>query len=82
MLALSSLAAALLLLSGAPADSTRRPPGVASLHVVATDKGQPLVYSQVLLYGTRRGANTDEHGRATIDSIPPGKWEVRWLSAG
>src|SRR5262245_58004728 len=82
MLSSMGWAMGFLLLMRAPADSTGTKPKLASLFVRATDQRDPLPFSQVIISGLRRGGRTDETGCATIDDIPPGRWEVRWVYLG
>jgi hypothetical protein len=71
------------------------PPGVARAEPVARDSlgvitgrlrlastGAPVGYANVIVIGTRRGAQSTEDGRFRITDVPPGRFTIRVLPSG
>jgi hypothetical protein len=62
----------------AQATAPKPAPGFMLLQGYVTDSihGAPLAHATVVIEGTSRSAVTDDQGRYSIDSIPPGKHRV------
>ena len=61
-----------------PSDST----GTIVGHIGLNPGGRPLGYANVIVIGTRRGAQSGEDGNFRIENVPAGKRTVRILMVG
>lgn len=49
---------------------------------ITDSQNQPIAYANVIVHGTRRGAQTAQDGTYRIDGIPPGTWSLRVQQVG
>jgi len=57
-------------------------PGADIRGVVVDERGSPVGYANVIVLGTRRGAQADDHGRFVIPRVPVGTYVVKCQAAG
>ncbi|HKA23880.1 MAG TPA: carboxypeptidase-like regulatory domain-containing protein [Candidatus Eisenbacteria bacterium] len=68
--------------ASASADQPASPCGTLCGRVADAVDQKPLGYANVVILGTKLGAQTDEQGNFTIDRVPAGAWRVRVLAMG
>src|SRR5262245_56703743 len=80
---LGRLSAALALLFLATT-AIAQTPGTGSITGKITEKGgkDPVGYANVVVLGTKQGAQTAEDGSFTVKNLPPGTYQVRVLGMG
>jgi hypothetical protein len=63
-------------------EAVEQAPGGTIAGVVVDSAGTPQPFANVIVLGTRRGAQADDHGRFSIPHIPVGDQQVKVFASG
>ena len=79
-----ALALAVILGSSATAIAQTPTAGTGTITGKVTEKGgkDPVAYANVVVLGTKQGAQTGDDGGYTIHNVPPGTYQVKVLGMG
>ncbi|HEV8479899.1 MAG TPA: TonB-dependent receptor, partial [Candidatus Eisenbacteria bacterium] len=78
------MALAFAIILGSAGTALAQTPGTGSITGKVTEKGgkEPLGYANVVVLGTKQGAQTAEDGSFTIRNVAPGTYQLRVLGMG